>query len=51
MSDNEIRKILVEEKRAKREMQRRDELFEAVEGLLVWSSLFVIGFALSVIGG
>lgn len=51
MSNSEIRQILVEKKRMERKMQRRAEIFEAVEGILAWSSLFVIGFALSVIGG
>ncbi len=51
MSDNEIRQILAERKRQARKAERRAEIIEAVEGFIGWSSLFIIGFMLSVIGG
>lgn len=51
MSDEKIREILIERKRNIRNAERRAETFEILGGLLGWSSLFVIGFMLSVIGG
>ena len=51
MSDNEIRKILVERKRQERRMQKRETIIEVVGGILGWGGIFFIGFMLSVIGG
>ena len=51
MTDEQIRQILIDEKRKERKMQRRAEVLEMIEGIIGWSSLFVIGFMLSVIGG
>lgn len=50
MSDAQIREILKEEKKQKREMQRRARIREEVEGYLSWGGLFFIGFMLFVIG-
>ena len=51
MSDNEIRKILIERKREERKrMKRRAEALEAAENLIGWASLFGICFMLSGIG-
>lgn len=51
MSDEQIRKILIERKRQERRKQNREAILEIVEGVVGWSSLFFIGFMLSVIGG
>lgn len=51
MSDNEIRRILVEKKRKERQMQRRAEIIEAAQDVAAWGSLFMLCFMLSVIGG
>lgn len=51
MSDNEIRKILIERKRQERKAQRRAEILETAGDMLGWASLFGICFMLSVIGG
>ena len=51
MSDNEIRQILIERKRAERKkMKRRAMMLEAAESLIGWASLFGICFMLSGIG-
>lgn len=51
MSDNEIRQILAERKRHERKTAKRAAIIEAIEGAIGWSSLFLIGFMLTVIGG
>lgn len=51
MSDNEIRQILIERKREERRQERIEEIKEAAGGIIGWSSLFFLGFMLSVIGG
>lgn len=51
MSDNEIRKVLVERKKHERMMKRREVILEAACDLAAWSSLIAISFMLSVIGG
>lgn len=51
MSDNEIRQLLIERKRAERKkMKRRAMMLEAAESLIGWASLFGICFMLSGIG-
>lgn len=55
LSDNEIRQILIERKREERRMQReealqqrkeeiKEEIMEAVKGILAWASLFGLGY-------
>ena len=51
MSDNEIRRILVEKKRKERQMQRSAQIIEAAQDVAAWGGLFVICFMLAVIGG
>ena len=51
MSDNEIREILRERKRAMRRHERLHEAKEIVEDIVGWASLFFIVFMLSVIFG
>ena len=51
MSDEQIREILIERKKEARRRANRAAILEAVGGLLGWSSLIVICFMLSVIGG
>ena len=50
MSDNEIRKILIEEKRREKQMQRRAELADYAAGFLGFGGIAVICFMLSIIG-
>lgn len=50
ISDNEIRKILAERKRAEREAARREEIKDYIEGFVGFACLFLICFMLSVIG-
>lgn len=49
-SDNEIRKILAERKRAEREAARREEIKDCIEGFVGFACLLFICFMLSVIG-
>lgn len=51
MSDNEIRRVLIERKRQERKEERKAEILDVVEGFIGWASLFGICFMLSVIGG
>ena len=51
MTDNEIREILIERKRAARELERREELREWIEAFAGFGGLLIICFMLSVIGG
>lgn len=44
MSDNEIRQILIERKREERQMQRREDIKEAVEGILAWTCWAALGY-------
>lgn len=48
MSDNEIRKILIEQKRRER---RKQALCEYAEGIIAFMSMGAICFMLAVIGG
>ena len=50
MSDNEIRQILIERKRAMKRHRRLHEIKEAVEGFVGFGLLFVILFMISVVG-
>ena len=47
MSDNEIRKILIEEKKKERRVQA---LRDYAEGIIAFTSMMVICFLLSIIG-
>lgn len=49
MTDNDIRRILVERKREARKQERRQELYEGIGSALGFAGLFVICFMLSVI--
>ena len=51
MSDNEIRQILRERKKAIRRAEKREELRECIEGIIGFGGLMFICFMLSVIGG
>lgn len=51
MSDEQIREILIQRKKKARRRANRAAVLEAVGDLLGWSSLIVICFMLSVIGG
>ena len=51
MSDNEIRHILTERKRAAREAARKEELLDCIAGFTGFGGLLFICFMLSVIGG
>ena len=44
MSDNEIRRILVERKREARRMQRRENAKETAEGILAWVCWAGLGY-------
>ena len=44
MSDNEIRRILIERKREERQMQRREDIKETVEGILAWGCWAALGY-------
>ena len=44
MSDNEIRQILIERKRKERQMQRREDIKETVEGILAWGCWAALGY-------
>jgi hypothetical protein len=48
MSDNEIRKILIEEKKKERRVQA---LRDYAEGIIAFTSMMAICFMLAVIGG
>ena len=48
MSDNEIRRILIEEKKKR---IKREEIRGLLEGFIGFGSIIVLGFMLSVIGG
>ena len=50
MRDEDIRRILIMRKREAAKEARRQEILEVIEGVFCWSSLFFIGFMLSVIG-
>lgn len=50
MSDNEIRQILIEERRKERAMQKREEVRELVEGALCWISWAALGYILFALG-
>lgn len=50
MSDNEIRQILIEERRKERARQKREEAIEIVESALCWISWAVLGYILFAIG-
>lgn len=51
MSDEQIRQILIERKRAERKEERREEIRDCIEGLAGFGSLMIICFMLSVICG
>ena len=51
MSDNEIRQILMERKKALRRSERKEELREWIEAFVGFAGLLIICFMLSVIGG
>ena len=51
MSDNEIRRILVQRKRIEAQEERRDHIINAIETFFAFGGMVVIGFMLSVIGG
>lgn len=51
MSDNEVRKILIERKRQDEKMKRRKAAVELAGDVVGWGSLIVICFMLLVIGG
>ena len=51
MSDNEIRQILIERKKALRKAEKREELREWIEAFAGFGGLLIICFMLSVIGG
>ena len=51
MSDEQIREILIQRKKEARKRANRAAIIEVVGDLLGWSSLIVICFMLSVIGG
>ncbi len=51
MSDEQIREILIQRKKEARRRANRAAVLEVVGDLLGWSSLIVICFMLSVIGG
>lgn len=51
MSDNEIRQILRERKRAELKAERREEIKDIAEGFFGFGGLFFICFMLTVIGG
>ena len=51
MTDNEIRQILIERKKAARREERREELHDYIEAFAGFGSLLIICFMLSVIGG
>ena len=51
MSDEQIRRILIQRKKEERKLQRRADIIEAVEGFLGFGAIFFIGFMLSVIAG
>ena len=51
MSDNEVRKILIERKRQDEKMKRRAAALEIVGDAVAWGGLIAICFTLSVIGG
>lgn len=53
MSDDEIREILRERKRIKRELERirkREDIKETVEGIVGWTCLFGLGYMMFVFG-
>ena len=51
MSDNEIRQILMERKRAAHKAERSEELRGWIEAFIGFGGLMIICFMLSVIGG
>ena len=51
MSDNEIRKILIERKKQERKIEKRTELIGIAGDLIGWASLFGVCFMLAAIGG
>ena len=51
MTDNEIRKILIDRKRAARKAERREELRDSIEGFAGFACLTFICFMLSVVCG
>ena len=51
MSDNEIRKILIERKKQERKIEKRAELIGIAGDLIGWASLFGACFMLAAIGG
>lgn len=51
MSDNEIRRILIERKRQEAKKKRREDALEIAGDIVAWLGLFAICFMLSVIGG
>lgn len=50
MSDNEIKKILIERKRKEAEEKRRAAIIELLQDASAWGGLLVICFMMSVIG-
>lgn len=53
MSDDEIREILRERKRRERELERirkREDIKEAIEGMLGWTCIFGLGYMMFVFG-
>ena len=44
MSDNEIRQILIEQKKRERAMQRKANIRTAFDSLAGWASLTVLGY-------
>lgn len=53
MSDDEIREILRERKRIKRELERirkREDIKETVAGIVGWTCLFGLGYMMFVFG-
>ena len=51
MSDEQIRQILIERKRQKRRLERREEIRAYIEGCIACAGLLWICFMLTVIGG
>lgn len=51
MSDNEVRKILIERKRQDEKMKRRADALEIAGDIVAWVGLLAICFMLLVIGG
>lgn len=51
MSDNEIRQILIAERKAILREERKEEVIDAIGSFIAFGGMMFIGFMLSVIGG